>query len=61
MIGSPRSKYMNLLVWLLEVAKCIGHRESMMDTVEVGRNCLCLGGMYTLSPQSFYLGYPDRS
>jgi hypothetical protein len=63
MIASLRSRCMTCrhLVEGLGLANDTRHQGSMKGKVEAGRNCLCLGGMYTLSPQSFYLGYPDRS
>jgi len=62
MIGSPHSMYTFYHPGgkVLGVAIYIGHRVSMKDKAEAGRSFLYLGGIRTLSPQSFYLVFHNE-
>ena len=62
MIVSPHSMYTfyHPRGKVLGVAIYIGRQGSMKDTVGVRRSYLYLGGKYTLSLRSFYLGCHDE-
>lgn len=57
MIGFPHSMCKSPLGGVRVVASGTGHQGPMKDKVVVKRSYLCLDGMSTQSPQSFYLVY----